>query len=67
MGSYIILGRFPKFPTNSPIMSTNNSARKPKEEDKEKKFLGKLTYKLDYDFEKSAVSELWMLRNKSVK
>ena len=37
---------------------TTNSARKPKDEDKEKKFLGRLAYKLDYDFEKSAVSGL---------
>lgn len=29
---------------------------KKKEEEKEKKFLGKLSYKLDYDFDKNAVS-----------
>jgi hypothetical protein len=29
--------------------------KKDKDEEKEKKFLGLLTYKLDYDFEKNAV------------
>uniref|UniRef100_A0A914CSI4 C2 domain-containing protein n=1 Tax=Acrobeloides nanus TaxID=290746 RepID=A0A914CSI4_9BILA len=37
---------------------TTNSGRKPKDEDKEKKFLGRLAYKLDYDFEKSALTVL---------
>lgn len=31
------------------------SVTKKKDEDKEKKFLGRLSYKLDYDFEKNAV------------
>jgi hypothetical protein len=31
------------------------SGRKPAEADKEKKFLGMLSYKLDYDFDKSNV------------
>lgn len=32
------------------------SMTKKKDEDKEKKFLGRLQYKLDYDFDKNAVS-----------
>jgi hypothetical protein len=31
------------------------SSAKKKDEDKEKKFLGKLSYRLDYDFEKNTV------------
>lgn len=31
---------------------------KKKEDEKEKKFLGRLSYKLDYDFDKNAVSIL---------
>lgn len=33
--------------------------KKDKEDEKEKKFLGLLTYKLDYDFEKNAVGTLF--------
>lgn len=32
-----------------------SSATKKKEDDKERKFLGLLTYKLEYDFEKNSV------------
>ncbi|VDO19350.1 unnamed protein product [Heligmosomoides polygyrus] len=32
------------------------SLSKKKEDEKEKKFLGRLSYKLDYDFDKNAVS-----------
>jgi synaptotagmin-1 len=32
------------------------SAVKKKEDDKEKKYLGKLSYKLDYDFDKNALT-----------
>lgn len=35
-------------------MSTPQTKRK--EEEKEKKFLGRLSYKLDYDFDKNSVS-----------
>jgi hypothetical protein len=40
----------------------NTSMSKKKEEEKEKKFLGLLSYKLDYDFDKNAVSECLLQR-----
>lgn len=33
-----------------------SSSQKKKDEEKEKKFLGRLTYKLDYDFDKNALT-----------
>lgn len=39
-------------------MKTSSSSKK-KEEEKEKKFLGRLSYNLDYDFDKNAVSSVF--------
>lgn len=38
------------------MSATPSAKKKTNEDDKEKKFLGYLSYKLDYDFDKSAVS-----------
>lgn len=37
------------------FLQNRMSTSRKKEEEKEKKFLGKLSYRLDYDFDKNAV------------
>lgn len=48
-------------PLYSPNLGIQMSLTKKKEDEKEKKFLGRLQYKLDYDFEKNAVGLVVLL------